>query len=156
MEQGRLAVCHMFKVNASSFPELFPYGVYTIPEISMVGRNEEELTRDGVQYEVGKARYREIARGQIIGDTTGLLEAMLKRDPRGAVLGLLIDPASARQAHAVGIGRAAEFRLGEISGVAGHVPLTGEFRSHTSVGCVISPPGSSGNRRFVYCRNAWI
>jgi len=61
------------------------------------------------------------------GDTTGLLAAMLKRDPRGAVLGLLIDPASARQAHAVGIGHKAEFHLGEISGVPGHVPLSGEF-----------------------------
>ncbi len=61
------------------------------------------------------------------GDTTGLLAALLKRDPRGAVLGLLIDPASARQAHAVGIGHAAEFHLGEISGVPGHVPLSGEF-----------------------------
>ena len=61
------------------------------------------------------------------GDTTGLLAAMLKRNPRDAVLGLLIDGASARQAHAVGIGHAAEFRLGEISGVPGHVPLAGEF-----------------------------
>ena len=61
------------------------------------------------------------------GDTTGLLAAMLKRDPRGAVLGLLIDPASARQSHAVGIGHKAEFHLGEISGVADHVPLSGEF-----------------------------
>jgi len=61
------------------------------------------------------------------GDTTGLLAALVERDPRGAVLGLLIDPASARQAHEVGIGRSAEFRLGEISGVQGHVPLAGEF-----------------------------
>ncbi|HQR11384.1 MAG TPA: M81 family metallopeptidase [Casimicrobiaceae bacterium] len=61
------------------------------------------------------------------GDTTGLLAAMLARNPRDAVLGLLIDGASARQAHAVGTGRAAEFRLGEISGVPGHVPLAGEF-----------------------------
>ena len=61
------------------------------------------------------------------GDTTGLLAALLKRDPRDAVLGLLIDGASARQAHVVGIGHAAEFRLGEISGVPGHVPLAGEF-----------------------------
>ncbi len=52
---------------------------------------------------------------------------MLKRDPRDAVLGLLIDGASARQAHVVGIGHTAEFRLGEISGVPGHVPLAGEF-----------------------------
>jgi microcystin degradation protein MlrC len=65
------------------------------------------------------------------GDTTGLLAAMLARDPRDAVLGLLIDGASARQAHAVGQGRAAQFLLGEISGVPGHVPLAGEFTVET-------------------------
>lgn len=74
MEQGRLAACHAFNVPATSVPALFPYGIYTIPEISMVGKNEEELTHEGVPYEIGKARYREIARGQIIGDTTGLLK----------------------------------------------------------------------------------
>jgi microcystin degradation protein MlrC len=61
------------------------------------------------------------------GDTTGLLAALLERDPRDAVLGLLIDKASARQAHEVGVGRTAEFRLGETSGIPGHVPLAGEF-----------------------------
>ena len=74
MEQGRLASNHAFGVEAHSVPELFPYGIYTIPEISMVGRNEDELTDEGVPYEVGKAQYREIARGQIIGDRTGLLK----------------------------------------------------------------------------------
>lgn len=73
-EQGRLAACHALGIEAKSVPELFPFGIYTIPEISMVGRNEEELTEDGVPYEVGKAQYREIARGQIIGDSTGLLK----------------------------------------------------------------------------------
>ena len=68
MEQGRLAACHAFGVEAKSVPELFPYGIFTIPEISTVGRNEEELTDLGVPYEVGKAHYREIARGQIIGE----------------------------------------------------------------------------------------
>jgi microcystin degradation protein MlrC len=61
------------------------------------------------------------------GDTTGLLAALLKRDPRDAVLGLLIDRASAKQAHEVGLGRSATFALGETSGVPGHVPLAGEF-----------------------------
>jgi len=74
MEQGRLAACHALGVEAKSVPELFPYGIYTIPEISTVGRNEEELTAQGIPYEVGKAQYREIARGQIIGDSTGLLK----------------------------------------------------------------------------------
>jgi microcystin degradation protein MlrC len=61
------------------------------------------------------------------GDTTGLLAAMLTRRAPGAVLGLLIDPASAAQAHATGVGRKAHFSVGEISGVAGHVPLEGTF-----------------------------
>lgn len=74
MEQGRLAVCHAFGVRAKSVPELFPYGIYSVPEISMVGKTEEELTEAGVAYEVGKARYKEIARGQIVGDVTGLLK----------------------------------------------------------------------------------
>ena len=74
MEQGRLAACDAFGVESQSLPELFPYGIYSIPEISTVGANEEDLTEQGIPYEVGKAQYREIARGQIIGDQTGLLK----------------------------------------------------------------------------------
>ena len=74
MEQGRLAALHAFGIETQHTPELFPYGIYTIPEISTVGRNEGELTEAGIPYEVGKAQYREIARGQIIGDQTGLLK----------------------------------------------------------------------------------
>jgi len=74
MEQGRLAACHAFGIETQNTRELFPYGIYTIPEISTVGRNEGELTEAGIPYEVGKAQYREIARGQIIGDQTGLLK----------------------------------------------------------------------------------
>ncbi|HVF65240.1 MAG TPA: M81 family metallopeptidase [Casimicrobiaceae bacterium] len=65
------------------------------------------------------------------GDTTGLIEALLRRQARDAVAGLLIDPPSARQAHAIGVGRTARFKLGEISGVAGHEPLVGEFTVET-------------------------
>ena len=75
-EQGRLAACHAFGMPARSVPSLFPYGIYTIPEMSMVGRTEEELTEDVVPYEVGRAQYREIARGQIIGDDSGLLKLL--------------------------------------------------------------------------------
>lgn len=82
MEQGRLAACHAFRVPAKAVPELFPYGIYTIPEISMVGKTEEELTIGEVPYEVGKALYREIARGQIIGDVTGLLKIIFRTDTR--------------------------------------------------------------------------
>ncbi len=82
MEQGRLAACHALNIKTTSVPELFPYGIYTIPEISMVGRNEEELTHDGVPYETGKARYREIARGQILGDSTGLLKLLFHIETR--------------------------------------------------------------------------
>jgi len=82
MEQGRLAACHAFGVDAKAVPELFPYGIYTIPEISMVGKTEEDLTKEEVPYEIGKARYREIARGQIIGDMTGLLKLIFHAESR--------------------------------------------------------------------------
>lgn len=81
-EQGRLASCHAFGLPARSVPGLFPYGIYTIPEISMVGRTEEDLTEDVVPYEVGRAQYREIARGQIIGDDTGLLKLLFHANTR--------------------------------------------------------------------------
>jgi NAD(P) transhydrogenase len=82
MEQGRLAACDAFGAEAESVADLFPYGIYTIPEISVVGKNEEQLTTDGVPYEVGHAFYREIARGQIIGDSTGMLKLMFHRETR--------------------------------------------------------------------------
>ena len=82
MEQGRLAACHAFGLDACSVPSLLPYGIYTIPEISMVGRSEEELTQSNTPYEVGKARYREIARGQIIGDSTGLLKLIFHQETK--------------------------------------------------------------------------
>lgn len=82
MEQGRLASCHAFGKETKSIPELFPYGIYTIPEISIVGKTEEELTDAGIPYEVGKAHYREIARGQIIGDQDGLLKLIFHLETR--------------------------------------------------------------------------
>lgn len=82
MEQGRIAACHAFEIEATSVPALFPYGIYTIPEISYVGQNEEQLTADSVPYEVGVAHYREIARGQILGDQTGMLKLLFHRDSR--------------------------------------------------------------------------
>jgi NAD(P) transhydrogenase len=89
LEQGRLAACHAFGVEAKSTPALFPYGIYTIPEISYVGKNEEELTQANVPYEMGKASYREIARGQIIGDNIGMLKILFHRETRD-VLGVHI------------------------------------------------------------------
>jgi NAD(P) transhydrogenase len=80
MEQGRQAVQHMFGRPVASSPALFPYGIYTIPEISMVGRTEQELTRDGIPYETGVARYEEIAKGQIVGDETGMLKLLFHPD----------------------------------------------------------------------------
>ena len=81
-EQGRLASCHAFGVACTSLPHLFPYGIYSVPEISMVGKTERELTRDSVPYETGVARYSEIARGAIVGDDIGLLKILVHRETR--------------------------------------------------------------------------
>jgi NAD(P) transhydrogenase len=80
MEQGRLAVAHAFHIPINSSPSYFPFGIYTIPEISFIGKTEEQLTDEDVAYEVGVAYYREMARGQIRGDTTGRLKLIFHRE----------------------------------------------------------------------------
>ncbi len=80
MEQGRVAAGRAFGIPLVSKPENYPYGIYTIPEISFIGKTEEQLTDEDVPYEVGVAYYREIARGQIRGDTTGRLKLIFHRE----------------------------------------------------------------------------
>jgi NAD(P) transhydrogenase len=80
MEQGRAAVAYAYGKPVTSNPMYFPFGIYTIPEISFIGKTEEQLTDEDVPYEVGVAFYREIARGQILGDTTGRLKLIFHRD----------------------------------------------------------------------------
>jgi NAD(P) transhydrogenase len=87
MEQGRLATCSMFGIACRSFPESIPYGIYTIPEISMVGATEQDLTERRVPYEVGQAKYVELAKGQMVGADVGLLKILFDRKTR-KVLGV--------------------------------------------------------------------
>jgi NAD(P) transhydrogenase len=81
MEQGRRAACHMLGREFEPCQHM-PYGLFTIPEISMVGQNEEQLTAARVPYEVGMARFSEIARGHIAGDTAGMLKLLFHRETR--------------------------------------------------------------------------
>lgn len=90
MEQGRIAAARAFDDRAATTnPSIYPYGIYTIPEISFIGKTEEQLTDEDVPYEVGMAYYREVARGQIRGDTTGRLKLIFHRETR-KVLGVHI------------------------------------------------------------------
>jgi len=82
MEQGRIAAAHAFDKPVHSNPATYPYGIYTIPEISFIGKTEEQLTEEDAPYEVGMAYYREIARGQIRGDTTGRLKIIFHRETK--------------------------------------------------------------------------
>lgn len=102
MEQGRLAALHAFGAEAHSIPELYPYGIYTIPEISMVGRTEEELTKDCVPFESGVAKYCEIAKGQILGDEIGMLKLLFHLDTH-QILGV----------HAIGDGASELIHIGQ-------------------------------------------
>lgn len=82
MEQGRIAAAHALGLPVHSNPANYPYGIYSIPEISFIGKTEEQLTNEDAPYEVGIAYYREIARGQIRGDTTGRLKLIFHRETR--------------------------------------------------------------------------
>lgn len=88
-EQGRLAARHAFGKDCPPFSKLFPYGIYTIPEISSVGAQESDLRQQGVDYVVGRSKYRELARGQILGDEHGLLKLLVSKSDR-RILGVHI------------------------------------------------------------------
>ncbi|GAA0525122.1 Si-specific NAD(P)(+) transhydrogenase [Paractinoplanes ferrugineus] len=87
MEQGRLAAHHACGEPAREMHTLQPIGIYTIPEISFVGKTEDELTDSATPFEVGIARYRELARGQIVGDSYGMLKLLVSPDD-GKLLGV--------------------------------------------------------------------
>ncbi|HEY1483039.1 MAG TPA: Si-specific NAD(P)(+) transhydrogenase [Candidatus Acidoferrum sp.] len=80
MEQGRIAAARAFGLPVQTDPAGYPYGIYTIPQISFIGKTEEQLTQEDVPYEVGVAYYREIARGQISGHTDGRLKLLFHRE----------------------------------------------------------------------------
>ncbi|MGH7301988.1 MAG: Si-specific NAD(P)(+) transhydrogenase [Candidatus Rokuibacteriota bacterium] len=110
-EQGRLAACQAFGVEAGPMAAHFPVGIYAIPEISMVGMPEHELTERKVPYETGVARYREIARGQILGDDSGLFKMLFHRDDR-RLLGV----------HAIGTGATELVHIGQaVLGLGGGI-----------------------------------
>lgn len=102
MEQGRLAACHMFHRIAEPVSPLYPLGIYTIPEISMVGQTEQSLTASGSPYEIGMARFRETARGQLIGDLFGCLKLLFHPESR-RLLGV----------HAIGTGATELIHIGQ-------------------------------------------
>jgi NAD(P) transhydrogenase len=102
MEQGRLAACHAYGQPTNSVPELFPLGIYAIPEVSMVGRTEAQLTDAGIPYEAGIAEYRELARGQLLGDEDGLLKLLIHQETH-EILGV----------HAIGSGATELIHIGQ-------------------------------------------
>jgi NAD(P) transhydrogenase len=111
MEQGRIAVAHAYNRAVSSNPSYYPFGIYTIPEISFIGKTEEQLTDEDVPYEVGVAYYREIARGQIRGDTTGRLKLIFHRETRDLLGVHIIGEGAAELLH---IGQAALILKGKL------------------------------------------
>ena len=82
MEQGRIAACHAFGIPMPPAPEFFPYGIYSVPEMSTVGMSEEEVKRRGIGYECGIARFRETSRGHIMGLSTGMMKMIFALDDR--------------------------------------------------------------------------
>ncbi len=102
MEQGRVAACNMFGQRCEGVGALLPYGIYAIPEISMVGWTEERLTAEAIPYESGVANYKEIARAQLIGDEQGMLKLLIHQESR-AILGV----------HALGTGATELIHIGQ-------------------------------------------
>lgn len=100
--QGRHVACHAFGVEVAPVSEHFPVGIYAIPEVSMMGPPEHDLTGKRIPYETGVARYREVARGQILGDDSGLVKLLFHREDR-RLLGV----------HAIGTGATELIHIGQ-------------------------------------------
>ena len=82
MEQGRIAACHAFDEPAHAAPEFFPYGIYSVPEISTIGMTEEQVRERSIPYECGVARFRETSRGHIMGLSTGFMKMIFSLETR--------------------------------------------------------------------------
>ncbi|USG59683.1 Si-specific NAD(P)(+) transhydrogenase [Sneathiella marina] len=84
MEQGRLAVFHAFDKDAFAYsaPDYFPYGIYSVPELSTVGMSEEEVVERGIAFESGICRFRETSRGQIMGLDHGMMKLIFSMKTR--------------------------------------------------------------------------
>lgn len=104
MEQGRLAIRHAFGAATHHFPNFFPIGIYTIPEISSCGYTEEQLQELGFRYEVGRAYYYEIARSQIIGNDAGMFKLLFHGDTL-EILGI----------HIIGRGATEVIHIGQVA-----------------------------------------
>jgi NAD(P) transhydrogenase len=110
-EQGRLAACDIFGVPTSAGEAPLPIGIFSIPEISYVGKTEAELTEAMIPYEVGIAHYRELARGQILGESHGLVKLLVSPDDR-TLLGV----------HAFGAGATEVVHIGQaVMGLGGTI-----------------------------------
>ncbi len=107
--QGRIVSCHAFGAKIGGFPQEFPVGVYTIPELSAIGKTEEELRKEGRAYVVGRASYTEIARGHIRGETHGLIKLLVCKETHH-ILGIHIVGADA--ANLIHVGQAFMMKKG--------------------------------------------
>ena len=82
-EQARVAMVHAFgNRDDQELSALLPNGIFTIPEVSMVGESEETLAKQGIDFIKGRARYNESARGEIIGDDIGFIKLLFRRDDK--------------------------------------------------------------------------
>ncbi|MGH7142960.1 MAG: Si-specific NAD(P)(+) transhydrogenase [Planctomycetota bacterium] len=111
-EQGRLAADHAVTGrDVSGFGKVFPIGIYTIPEVAMIGKTEDELTAAGVPYEIGVCRYKELARGDIIGDHDGILKMIFHQDTRELLGVHILGPNATEIIH---IGQAVMYYKGKL------------------------------------------
>ncbi|MEO1498252.1 MAG: Si-specific NAD(P)(+) transhydrogenase [Planctomycetota bacterium] len=120
MEQGRRAICHACGVGDTRDynTELFPFGIYAVPEISMIGKTEEQLTDEGIPYEAGIAHYREISRAKLLGDELGMMKLLIHQETH-EILGIHVIGAEATELIHVGqavmvLGGKAEFFIDNV------------------------------------------
>lgn len=134
MEQGRVAVCHAFDLKYKKrVSSQLPMGVYTIPEISAIGLNEEDCRKQGIAYECGRAHYVNNARGQIIGDVDGMLKLIFHREAPHKLLGVHVIGENATElVHIGSMVMEGENQLGEFVDAVFNYPTLSEMYKYAA------------------------
>jgi NAD(P) transhydrogenase len=141
-EQGRRAVHHALGLGTSALPALLPIGLYTIPEVSMVGETEESLKQKGIAYLVGRARYRENARGRIIGDQDGFLKLLFRQEDLKLIGVHIMGELATEVVHIGLVAMTCEASANLFAGICLNVPTLGTLYKNATLNALQTIPRS--------------
>ena len=143
MEQGRIAACHMFGIEfKTKLADLLPFGLYTIPSVSTIGLSEKQAIEQGREIVVGRARYRQNARGRMLGDEQGLVKCVFDRHTRGLLGAAIVGESATELIHIAQFIVTAEGGIDDLISACFNYPSLSElykYAAYDALGALAKP-----------------